>query len=398
MKKRWIGLFLIVALLAAAGCGKVSEEAGKAEVPADISTENVNSVNEDTPAADSGIMIIHDERMGEQWADLFNKGARAALDAAPGSPGYSSNVISEDLVAAGIDQAANDGYMGILLIFDGGAEDIQSAIGRASDAGVPVVCLSDYQSNGYSLESPDDFGKAMTEGLLSRIALTKGQEAWGGDFDRELRRAVLGVWNTASSAGDRKQFVRSNVLEFSQVDSSMGYYALERVSSVTEIKDTPDGKGYDYILNTGNHYYLYPGAFKVLECHWEPDGYSGSDSLAKAEEFTGTGQGDENSTYFIDMNSYEGSEEVFQGRISRFVAYDAVGRAEDCLALNLNTPIRFVSSDGLDTMIYAIQLSTDFKLDGYAEDGTTVGVKGTLFEEHTAHHHTPVLMDVIQVK
>ena len=396
MKKRWIALFVIVVLLTAGGCGKRAKET---ELPAEAVSESKEGVNAAASGPASGIQVIHDEKLGEEWTKAYDKGVRTVLENAPDSPDYSSKAVSENLVAAGIDQAVNDGCLGILITFDCKAEDIQSAISRATDAGVPVVCLDGRKDAGDSPEGPDNLGKAMTENLISRIALTQGGEKWGdsADFDKQLHRAVLGLWDTASSAGDRKQFVGDSVLEFTSVDPSKGYYALKRVSKLTDIKSTPDGDGYDYVLNTGNHYYLYPESFDTLGCHWEPDGYSGSDSLAKVEEFAGSGDDYVDISYFVDMSTYDGYEEVFLGRISRFTGYYGAGE-EECLALNLDEPIEVITSDGYDYIVYALQLNTDFQLEDYADEDITVGVKGTLFEAHTAHHYTPVLLDVIQVR
>ena len=212
----------------------------------------------------------------------------------------------------------------------------------------------------------------------------------------ELFEKVSGTWYTGNSSADRKQFVRPYVLESVRTDEDQGYYELKRVSLIESIDDTPDGEGYNYILNTGTHYYLYPDAPDVLECHWEPDGYSGSDSLVKGEEEEESSEGNTHS--YFDMSTYTGSYEVFQGRISRFTGYGADGSSEECLALNLNSPIRVLTSDGRESIITAIQLSTEFEPRQYIDEGVTIGVKGTLFEAHTDHHFTPVLIDVDRIK
>ena len=106
----------------------------------------------------------------------------------------------------------------------------------------------------------------------------------------------------------------------------------------------------------------------------------------------------ENSCYYFDMRTYSDTVEIFQGRISSFTGYDQNGNEEQCLALNLDSPIRVTTGDGTDTLVYAIQLNTDFTLNEYVDQGTTAHVKGRLFEAHTSHHYTPILLDVEQVK
>ncbi len=77
----------------------------------------------------------------------------------------------------------------------------------------------------------------------------------GGIIDDQLLEMVSGTWITASSSGGRKQFAGYYVMESSPSDLDVDAYYLNRVSLIESIGDTPDGNGYDYALNTGNHYF-----------------------------------------------------------------------------------------------------------------------------------------------
>ena len=134
----------------------------------------------------------------------------------------------------------------------------------------------------------------------------------------------------------------------------------------------------------------------TLECHWEPDGYSATDSLVRTKDISYE-DGDGNSTFVVDMNSYSDGEEYFTGTISSFTGNGATGSSEECLALNLKSPVRLMTANGEDLMIWSIQLNGD-NLSSYANSGTTVKVTGTLFEAHTDHHFTPMLMNVTKVE
>lgn len=344
------------------------------------------------------VKVIGNPMMGDQWSEMFEQGAREELDNSVVEISVESESDSNSSVADLVNSYAGEGYDGILLaLMPEGEADFQ-AITDARARGVAVISFADEMDNGYSGEAPDALGKVMAQALEAQMALRKGSDVWGDstDYTDQIKKAVRGTWKTGNSSGDRKQFSVPYVMESSCTDESMGYYELKRVSLVDSITDTEDGKGLDYTLNTGNHYYLYPDNPDLLECHWEPDGYSASDSLIKAAE--SRSETGENSCYYFDMRTYSDTEEIFQGRISSFTGYDQNGNEEQCLALNLDSPIRVTTADGTDTLVYAIQLNTDFTLNEYVDQGTTAHVKGRLFEAHTSHHYTPVLLDVEQVK
>ena len=130
----------------------------------------------------------------------------------------------------------------------------------------------------------------------------------------------------------------------------------------------------------------------MLECHWEPDGYSGSDSLMRADNVFLLEEG--NSTYLLDTR-YMAEESVsLTGIVSTFEGYYNEYDSELCYALNLYSPVRVRTSDGTDAMLYAIQLNGGEELAAYAGTGERVTIDGTYWEAHTAHHYTPVVMDV----
>ena len=89
--------------------------------------------------------------------------------------------------------------------------------------------------------------------LIVAASITCRVKAAGqkGDISAdELFEKVAGTWYTGNSSADRKQFIRPYVLESVRTDENQGYYELKRVSLIESIDDTPDGKGYNYILNT----------------------------------------------------------------------------------------------------------------------------------------------------
>ena len=406
MKKKkamLIGLALsLTMVLFSAGCG--SQNAAEATQAGETQSSEASGQTQNQDAAGSGvpqlsIEVISGGEMGEEWVSLFEQGVQEQLDRlGNGSLMNAAGIMDIAPASELIDQGLDGSCDGIILAADADREDAGEAIERAAQKGVPVLTFRDNMSNGYNMAAPDAMGRSMTEALISRIALFKGPEAWGDqtDFGKQLCRAVQGLWGTFSSAGDRKQFIDPYVMEFSQ--NSEGLNELRRVSLIEEIKNTPDGKGYSYVLNTGNSYYLLPESPGLLECHWEPDGYSASDSLMKEPDDTGDSAAG-NSVFVLDMDSYSGSEEYFQGTITTFDGYGAMGNGpEECIALNLATPVRVFQSGGRDVLISAIQLNTESSLSEYINKGTVVKATGRLFEAETDHHFTPVIMNVSTIE
>lgn len=342
------------------------------------------------------IKVIYDPILGESWDNVFGQGVQKVLNKVQGGSYMSDVELSGITAEEAIRQAVKDDCDGILLVADPQSWNVDEIIQQTRESGVPVVSLGDAASNGYNLAVPDDMGQSMTRTLVAFVALQKGADAWGDieDFVRQLENAVQGSWSTANSSGDWKAFAVPYVMEFSVDDS--GRSKMDRASMIEGIFDTPDRKGYSYRLNTGNHYYLFPRSPKTMECHWEPDGYSGSDSLCRTEGITTESGG--NSSYFFDMNSYKGTQEYFRGTVSKFEGYGVTEEPEECYALNLESPVRIMTPDGKDIVIYAMQLNGDETLESYAKKGTMVKATGELFEAHTAHHFTPVLLNVDRIK
>ena len=104
------------------------------------------------------------------------------------------------------------------------------------------------------------------------------------------------------------------------------------------------------------------------------------------------------------MNTYGYGEEYFRGTISTFEGYGAMGNEpEECIALNLESPVRVLLTDGRDILLSVIQLNasqldTEQSLSNLANNGTVVTVTGELFEAETDHHFTPVIMNVTSVE
>lgn len=393
-----LGIVLLLLLgLGCAGCGDSGSAGEAAQANAPSYAEEGEAVQTDADDSALKIWVVTMEGMGEAWNDQFHAGAQKKMESL--EPGITEEMLisAPESYAQIYEQGISAGCDGFLLAADPqDNDDAAEGIRKAAEQGIPTVSFRDHAGNGYNTAVPEEMGAAMAEALLSRIALMKGSSAWSGaDFAGYLQQAVCGTWQTANSSGDVKQFMGYYVLEYSPAGAA-GKYSLNRVSLVSAIDDTPDGKGYAYKLNTGNQYYLIPGEFGSMECHWEPDGYSASDSLVRTD-IQASGSGDGNSTFLIDMGSAAG-EESFRGRISRFEGNGAMGGPEECYALNLDSPVRIRTSDGMDQLAYAIQLNGDESLAGYADRGSTVTVTGTPFEAHTDHHFTPVLMDVSKVE
>ena len=395
MKKRtlWIlGLTVAFAMLMfLAGCGDQDNEEAT-----EIKDAVEQTLDEEAGAGAINIRVIAHINMGEEWIEQLNSGVQKQAESTKDGSKAVMAIIETSTVASQVDLAVSEEYDGIIVAADFDDEETAEAIDKAREAGVPVVSFNDNRSNGYNTAAPVDLGKSMAKTLIAQIALGRGIEEWGDekDFSIQMANAVQGIWSTANSSGDQKQFVAPYVMEFAKNDD--GKSELGRVSLLSEIRQTPDEKGYSYVLNTGNYYYLFPETPSKLECHWDPDGYSESDSLTKAADSVGE-DGDGNSSFVIDMNSYKDTEEYVTGTISTFEGYNSKGESEKCEAVNLNTPLRIVLKDGRDVLINAIQLNAD-DLSSYVGSDKAVKVKGKLFEAHTDHHFTPVIMNVTGIE
>ena len=395
MKKKTMLVIGLVVTLAAvilcAGCGSQESNDGNSEA---------SQTNDETSLK---IHVISDYNLGEDWISQFEQGAREEITGQIGDAEVECGVVKDTTVADQIlGYGLSGGFDGLLIAADTQDAETAEAVAQAREQGVSVVGFGDNVNNGYNTAAPEDLAKSMTQVLVAQVALRQGADAWGqSDFGDQLGRAVQGSWTTLNSSEDKKLFVLPYVMECSK--NSEGRYEMNRVSLISDIGDTPDGKGYNFILNTGNNYYLYPENPGQLECHWEPDGYSGSDSLMKTTDDTGI-DGGGNSTFFLDMNTYGYGEEYFRGTISTFEGYGAMGNEpEECIALNLESPVRVLLTDGRDIRLSVIQLNasqldTEQSLSNLANNGTVVMVTGELFEAETDHHFTPVLMNVTGVE
>ena len=400
-KKTMLVIGLVVAFAAVflvAGCG--GQDSQESNDEASLSNEEAAL---DNGEASLKIHVMSDFNLGEDWISQFEQGAREEITGQRSDAEVTCSIIKDTTVADQIlGYGLSEGFDGLLIAADTMETETAEAVAQAREQGVAVVGFSDNENNGYNTAAPEDLGKAMAQVLMAQIALGQGEDTWGqSDFGDQVGRAVQGSWTTLNSSEDQKLFVPPYVMECSK--NSEGRYELNRVSLISEIGDTPDGKGYNYILNTGNNYYLYPENPGQLECHWEPDGYSGSDSLMKTTDDTGI-DGGGNSTFFLDMNTYGNSEEYFLGTISTFEGYGAMGNEpEECFALNLASPVRVYLTDGRDILLSVIQLNaaeldTEQTLSNLANSGTVVTVTGELFEAETDHHFTPVIMNVSGVE
>ena len=394
-KKTMLVIGLVVAFAAVflcAGCGDQESQESQS------SQESNVEASLDNGEASLKIHVMSDFNLGEDWISQFEQGAREEITGQRSDAEVTCSIIKDTTVADQIlGYGLSEGFDGLLIAADTQETETAEAVTKAREQGVPVVGFGDNVNNGYNTAAPDDLGKSLAQVLVAQVALQQGADSWGqSDFGDQISRAVQGSWTTLNSSEDKKVFVFPYVMESSK--NSEGRYEMNRVSLISDVGDTPDGNGYNYILNTGNNYYLYPENPGQLECHWEPDGYSGSDSLKKAADDTGIDSGG-NSTFLLDMNTYGNSEEYFRGTISTFEGYGAMGNEpEECFALNLASPVRVYLTDGRDILLGAIQLNAEQPLSNLADTGTLATVTGELFEAHTDHHFTPVLMNVSGVE
>lgn len=246
--------------------------------------------------------------------------------------------------------------------------------------------------------------KGILAGLM--IFLLTGQpvpaDAWG---DAVSAVSVPGyIWTTASSINARKQFWGDLVLNYAGGEEDPQTYTLVSVTRLTGISDDfGNGVRYVYRINTGNEYYMYNGDDTFLECHWQPDGYSVSDSLIRTSDNV------TENTELIRMEEYDGREVTFDiSGFSVFTGYYGDDMPEKCLAANLENPVQIRMWDG-DVIVHSIQvfgdavdafcaaqnLDFDFsEYDGYKVENSPARVTGVLMEANTNHHYTPVLMRV----
>ncbi|ALK10358.1 DUF4431 domain-containing protein [Blastochloris viridis] len=100
----------------------------------------------------------------------------------------------------------------------------------------------------------------------------------------------------------------------------------------------------------------------------------------------------------LDANA---EDAVAEGRLSRGTFQDAAGRTETAFILSLAAPTCLTGPDEFDQVPEAKRLHL------YASDeavalarfvGKTVRVSGRPFGAHTAHHHAPIVMDVVRIE
>ena len=246
--------------------------------------------------------------------------------------------------------------------------------------------------------------RGITAGLM--IFLLTGQSVQADTWsDAVSAVSVPGyVWTTASSINARKQFWGDTVLNYAGGEEDPWTYTLVSATKLTGISDDyGNGVQYVYHINTGNEYYMYSNDDTLLECHWQPDGYSASDSLIRTSDNVAE------NTELIRMEEYDGREITFDiSSFSVFTGYYEDDMSEKCLAANLKNPVQIRTGDG-DVIVHSIQvfgdavdafcaaqnLDLDFsEYDGYKVDNSPATVSGVLMEADTNHHYTPVLMQV----
>ena len=212
------------------------------------------------------------------------------------------------------------------------------------------------------------------------------------------------IWTTGSSIQAKKQFWGDIVLNYAGGEEDPWTYTLMSATRLTGISDDfGNGVRYVYRVNTGNEYYLYDRDDTFLECHWQPDGYSASDSLVRSPDNV------TENTELIRMETYDDHEVSFDiSGFSVFTGYFGEDMSEKCLAANLKNPVQIRTENG-DVIVHSVQVFGDavdafcasqnvyFDFEGY--DGYKVSnspsrVTGVLMEAHTNHHYTPVLLRV----
>lgn len=100
----------------------------------------------------------------------------------------------------------------------------------------------------------------------------------------------------------------------------------------------------------------------------------------------------------------EPTEVRLEGTIRREKFEDANGRLEDCRVIHLLKPICVEKGDGeflsenVTTDTIQLVLYDDARKVYRSLVNKLVTARGTLFPSHTAHHHTPVLLSVIEIQ
>ena len=134
------------------------------------------------------------------------------------------------------------------------------------------------------------------------------------------------IWTTGSSIQAKKQFWGDIVLNYAGGEEDPWTYTLMSATSLTGISDDfGNGVRYVYRVNTGNEYYLYDRDDTFLECHWQPDGYSASDSLVRSPDNV------TENTELIRMETYDDHEVSFDiSGFSVFTGYFGEDMSEKC--------------------------------------------------------------------
>ncbi len=123
-------------------------------------------------------------------------------------------------------------------------------------------------------EAPTATTTTATE--AATIATTTAKETEPPKTDTEVDKvlkSIEGSWTTAGNSGIVTKTFKGDVVE----DNGGGSNKVTKVERFSN----GDGEGYKISLNSGTFYYLFDNDPDFLECHWDPDGYSMSDSLIR---------------------------------------------------------------------------------------------------------------------
>ncbi|MBQ3392968.1 MAG: hypothetical protein IJG52_06145 [Lachnospiraceae bacterium] len=368
---------------------------GSAPVSARADTKNTANVR---------ILLAVGNEMGSKWNKLFQKGASAAAAEAGGTADLCAS--TPDAVKQALRTASEEGYACAVIL----SKDYEASAAEAQKKGLQVVSLGSNGFKGYTLEDPEGLGYAMGRYAVDRAAVAAGRDGWydSRDFNSRLYESCEGLWQTANSSADRAQIEDRYFLQYVKSETVPNLYVLSSTSFITDMTvnlDSDKLKSAYIQLNSGLQYYTYPDLPDYLECRWEPDGYSGSDSLSRVEDApVGTGANG-SAVSLIDTGIMDETPVTLTGYISLFNGHFNMDpdNTDENLALNLEVPVRLKTGTGIDMVMYSVSLhcpaaSQWTRLEKLAGTNKKVTIEGVIWESETMHQYTPAILSVQTIK
>lgn len=151
------------------------------------------------------------------------------------------------------------------------------ACGKAAD---------DKEPGSIKEEKTKNFGADVELDPIKAIDDVDVPASDGGE-EEDVLSEIEGLWSTVHQPADLHVFAGDQDQKYSVVlDENMeptGEYTQGEVMMITSVEKVTDetGEYYKIFLDNDTIYFWYPDRPDDLECHWEPDGYSASDSLMR---------------------------------------------------------------------------------------------------------------------